>query len=127
MSKLLIVSLCCLFVMSHSVAQPAYDKTKDSADINITADAYMQCGRDYVQRAPISSVSGAVAACQAKFDAHGAAWHKLALNTQLSEGRDPKRAEAFANLREKAARKDIKEVFMHMVKTRIEDRAIKLP
>lgn len=67
----------------------------DAAETWRTAEAYMACGRDYVNTASQPTLEAEVA-CATKLDAYAAAMRNLVRNAMAKEGKSAEQAQAFA-------------------------------
>jgi hypothetical protein len=94
----------------------------DTSEMWRTAEAYIACGRAYVEAAHLPTLEGAKSACVKELDAYGVAMRTLAVNTQIAEGRSLDAARSFAAMKEAWAKKEALESFAHSVKQWIDER-----
>ena len=92
-----------LIAIVAAVAGPA--GADDTSEMWRTAEAYIACGRAYVNAAYIPTVEGAKSACAKELDAYGLAMRTLAINTQIAEGRSLDAAQSFAAKKEAGTRR----------------------
>ena len=109
-----------LVAILAAAASPA--AADDTSEMWRTAEAYIACGRAYVQAAYIPTLEGAKSACAKELDAYGVAMRTLAVNTQIAEGRSLDAARSFAAMKEAWAKKEALESFAHSVKEWIEEK-----
>jgi hypothetical protein len=94
----------------------------DTAETWRTSEAYIACGRNYVDRALRPTLEGAESMCATELEAYVAAMRTLVLNAMAEEGMSAERAQAFVAHKEAEARNEARSSFDYSVQQLIAER-----